>query len=418
MNLEQLRLALKEIVAKLEVFRNLESFSDEQLNEIETLNAEYENTVKQIEAKERIEAIASTSMASTRKVAPTATKIEVKPSHADKNGGFTNMGDYLTAVKRAAGGDLDKRFQNAMFEKNGEDGGFLVPDEMMSSIAKKIDSDESLLSRTTQFNVSGNSLSLPTDENQPFTGGIQAYWLAEGAPHTESKHSFGMANWRLHKLGALVKTTDELLEDAVALESYIRAMAPIAIIEKINEAILNGNGVGKPTGIINSGFKVKVSKEPGQLADTIVARNVIKMYNRMIPRSRANAVWFINPECEDQLRTMKDDNNNFIYLAPGSQMNQSPYGQLLGRPVLPLLSGMKQLGDEGDIIFADLSYYYAIIKSSGIKNSVSTHLLFDRDQTAYKFIFRIDGSCPFKSPVKVKNSSYEMSGFITLEDRA
>jgi HK97 family phage major capsid protein len=417
--MEKLRLALAGIVAKLEAFQGVESLTAEQVQEIKDLRSEADTLKGQIEAKEMIEATMAEASISTRKTAPAAsTKVEVKATTLEKNGGFKNMGEFLNSVKNAAGGNIDKRFQNTMFEKNGEDGGFLVPDEMMGGIAKKIDSDESLLSKTTQFNVSGNSLSLITDENQPFTGGVQAYWTQEGAQISDSKHSFGVASWRLHKLAAMVKTTDELMDDAVALESYIRAMAPVAIIQKINEAILGGNGVGKPKGILNSDFKIAVAKESAQTADTIVARNVIKMYNRMIPSSRANAVWFINPEAEDQLRTMTDDNGNFIYLAPGSQLNQSPYGLLMGRPVLPLLGGMKALGDEGDIIFADLSYYYAIIKSSGIKNSVSTHLLFDRDQTAYKFIFRVDGSCPFKSPVQVQNGSYTMSGFITLADRA
>jgi len=415
--IEQMRERLKAIMAQLEVFAGLEQFSDEQLDELNALNDEAANLTKQIEAKEKLNAIQASANASGRKTPVAAGSFEVKATRKEKNGGFENFGEFLTSVKNAAHGTVDKRFQNTMFEKNGEDGGFLVPEEMFSDIAKKIGGDESLLSRTRQFQVSGNNLSLPTDENAPWSGGISAYWTSEGAPHTESKHSFGMASWRLHKLSALIKTTDELLADTVALESYISSLAPVAITHKLNEAILTGNGVGKPTGILNSGFKVKVEKESGQTADTIVARNVIKMYNRMLPSSRANAVWYINPACEDQLRTMVDDNGNFIYLSPGSQMNQSPYGLLLGRPVIPLLGGMKQLGDEGDIMFVDLSYYYTIVKSGNLTRAISTHLYFDRDITAYKFIFRVDGSCPFKSPVDVQNGSYKMSAFITLEDR-
>ena len=427
MNLEQMKARLAEIVSKLEDFQDIESFSDEQVEEVNALNDEFGGLKKNIEAKERIEVMKQTASAPKRQ---TATKpienaassnaygaVTVSKTKKDKLGGFESSGDFLMAVKRASAGDIDKRFQNTMYEKNGEDGGFLVPEEMREEIAQKMGSDEALISRTRQFPIGGNALSLPTDENQPWTGGVQAYWTAEGQPITGSDHSFGQANWRLHKVAALVKTTDELLEDAVALESYIRSMAPEAIMHKINEAILTGNGIGKPKGILTSGFKVTVAAESGQDADTVVARNVIKMYSRMIPRSRANAVWFINPEVEEQLKSMTDDNGNFIYIAPGSQMNQTPYGTLLGRPVLPLLGGMKALGDEGDIMFADLSYYYSIMKSAGIRSDVSTHLYFDRDQTAYKFIMRVDGSCPFKSPVVTQYGNYEMSGFVTLADR-
>lgn len=414
--IQEMRARLSAIAEQLKVFAGLETYTDEQLKELNSLSDEATELKTQIEAKEKVEAMTNSLNASAGRKTSTPV-VEVKASKVEKNGGFTSMGEFLMSVKNAASGNVDKRFQNTMFEKNGEDGGFLVPEEMMSSIAKKVMGDESLLSRTRQFSVSGNSLALPIDENNPGQAGIKAYWTAEGAKHLESKHSFGLASWRLHKLSAMVRLTDELIADQIGLESYIQAEAPQAITQLINQAILIGNGVGKPTGLLNSGFKVKVEKESGQSADTIVARNVIKMYNRMIPSSRSNAVWYINPACEDQLRTMVDDNGNFIYLAPGSQMNQSPYGLLLGRPVLPLLfSGMSALGTEGDIIFADLSYYYTIVKSSGVTQSISTHLYFDKDETAYKFIFRVDGSCPFKAPIEI-DGGYKMSAFITLEDR-
>lgn len=419
MNLEQLKARLAEIMNKVQTFEGLDDLSTEQIEEVNAFQAEYVEIKAKIEAKEKIEAMKAASSTSTRKTSPAAAPAAVvEASRTDKMGGFKSQGEFLMAVRNASQGKVDPRFNNTMFERSGEDGGFLVPDEMMSDVAKKLQSDESLLSRTRQFQVSGNSLSLPTDETAPWSGGVQAYWLAEGATHTESKNKFGLASWKLQKLGALVKVTDELLEDAVALESYMRASAGEAIMHKVNSAILNGDGVGKPVGLLNSGFKVSVAKESGQAADTIVARNVIKMYSRLLPAARVRAAWYINAGCEEQLRTMKDDQGNFIYLAPGSQMNQTPYGLLLGLPVIPLIGGAKALGDEGDIILADLSYYYTIVKVGGMKSAVSSHLLFDQDKQCYKFIMRIDGSCPFKSPVTTEFGNHQMSAIITLQDRA
>jgi HK97 family phage major capsid protein len=422
MTLEQLRARLAEISARMSELNSVEDFTDGIVSEINELGSEFETVKGQIEAKERVASIVAATSASTRKTgaeAPVAARsVEVLPSRKDKMGGFNSFGEFLGSVRKAVNGDVDKRFQNTMFEKVGEDGGFLVPEEMLSDVSKKLESDESLLSRVTSIPVSGNSLSLPTDETSPWNGGVQAYWTAEGAQIADSKHKFGQANWKLHKLAALVKVTDELLEDSVALEGYIRARAPEAIMHKINSAILTGNGVGKPTGILNSGFRVVVPKESGQLADTIVARNIIKMYSRLIPQARRNAAWYINAAVEEQLRTMKDDDNSFIYLAPGSQMNQSPYGLLMGLPVISMIGSMPALGDEGDIMLGSLSYYYAIIKRGGMKQAVSQHLYFDRDIQAYKFTMRLDGSCPFKSPVSTEFGNYEMSAFITLADRA
>lgn len=422
MNLEQLKARLAEISARMGELNGLETFTNEVVTEINELGEEFDTVRSQIEAKEKVAQIAAAVSTSTRKTSPEATvstpRVEVAASRKDKMGGFDSFGQFLGSVRQAANGTVDKRFQNTMFEKTGEDGGFLVPEEMIQDVSKKLQADDSLLARTRQFTVSGNSLSLPTDETSPWSGGVQAYWTAEGQAITDSKHKFGQANWKLNKLSALVKVTDELLEDSTALESYIRAMAPEAIMHKINSAILTGNGVGKPQGILGSGFKIKVAKEAAQLADTVVARNIIKMYSRLIPSARSRAVWYINAQVEEQLRQMKGDDGAFIYLAPGSQMNQTPYGLLMGLPVISMIGSLPQLGDEGDIVLADLSYYYSIVKGGGMKQAVSQHLYFDRDVQAYKFTMRIDGACPFKSPVKTEFGNYEMSAFITLEDRA
>lgn len=417
---EQIRARLAEITAALATI-NTESLTEEQITQINDYNTEFEGLKAQLEAIEKVEAMKAKASTSTRQVAPaqpSTSHIQVGASATDKFGGFKSSGEFLMAVKDAGRGVIHKNFQNTAYERNGEDGGFLIPEEMAAGITKKLQVSESLLASTNQLTVSGNSLSIMVDESQPWNQGVQAYWLAEGAQLTETKPKFAEASWKLNKLGAMVKATDELLDDATALESYIKTAAPEAIMYKINGAILNGDGVGKPRGLISSDFTVTASKESGQLADTVVARNVVKMYARMFPQARANAAWYINPQVEEQLMVMKDDVGNFIYLAPGSQMNNSPYGLLLGRPVIPLMSGLPALGDAGDIVFADLKYYYTLLKTTGVKAASSIHLHFDREITAFRFSMRIDGACPFKAPVTTEFGSYQMSAFVKLEDRA
>ncbi len=292
-----------------------------------------------------------------------------------------------------------------------------MPTEIADGILKKLESNESLMAKCTQFPVSGNSLTINVDESQPWNQGVTAYWVAEGAQISSTKNSLKQAQFRLQKLAALVNATDELLDDATALEGYIKAAAPAAIMHKVNDAIISGNGVGKPTGIINSGFAVTVSKESAQTNDTIVARNVINMYTRMFPGARSNAAWYINAGAEPQLLTMQDDNGNFIYLAPGSQMNQTPYGMLLGRPVIPMMGSMPALGDVGDIVFADLSYFYMIKKAQGIKSATSIHLYFDKEITSFRFSMRVDGKMPFTAPVTTEYGSYQMSAAVLLQAR-
>lgn len=425
MTIEQIRARLAEINAQLEGIQAGDAgYTTEQVEQVEALNQEFESLTTQLETAEKMEAMKAKASASTgRKSTPAPTaagtpRVEVGVSANQRFGGFESAGSWLMAVKKAGQtGELDKRFSNYAKESVGEDGGFLVPEEISSAILKKMGGDDSLMSRTTAIQVGGNNLTINVDENQPWNGGVQAYWTAEGGSITETKPAFKQASWRLQKLAALVKATDELLDDATALESYILASAPSAIVHQVNKAILTGNGVGKPLGIINSPFTVTVAAEGGQAADTVVAANILKMYSRMFPASRMNGAWYINPAVEEQLRLMLDGNDQYIYLAPGSQMNQTPYATLLGRPVIPLMGGMPALGDVGDIIFADLSYYYMIRKAAGIKSATSIHLHFDKEITSFRFSLRLDGKCPFQSPVTTEFGAYQMSAFVQLAAR-
>lgn len=421
---EQIRARLAEIVAQIEgITAGENGFTEEQLASIETFQAEFDSLNTQLNAAEKLESMKAAAVTSVRNTkpatpAPASKNIEVGNSRSDKYHGFKSAGEWLMAVKTAGvSNEIDNRLKNTMFEKVGEDGGFLVPEEISTAILKKMNGDDSLMAKTKNIQVSGNNLTLTLDESQPWNSGVKAYWTAEGDKFTKSQPKVTQASWRLHKLTALVEATDELLDDATALESFILASAPEAITHQVNSAILAGNGVGKPKGILNSSFTHVVAPEVGQAADTVVAANIVKMYSRMFPAARKNAVWYINPEAEEHLRLLKDDNGNFIYLAPGSQMNQTPYGTLMGRPVVPLLGSIPGFGDKGDIIFADLSYYYMIRKASGIKSATSIHLHFDREITAFRFSLRLDGKCPFTSPVKTENGNYEMSAFVTLAAR-
>ena len=87
---------------------------------------------------------------------------------------------------------------------------------------------------------------------------------------TESKPKFRKIELSLKKLIGLCYATDELLEDAAALESVIRAGFSSEFGFLLDDAIINGTGAGQPLGILNSGCLVSVAAETGQKAATIV----------------------------------------------------------------------------------------------------------------------------------------------------
>jgi len=421
--LEKLQARLSEIFNELEVFNSITDLTDEQVATINTLHGEYEGVKAKCEALEKVAAISNHANTSARKTTTPKTENTKTPvvevtNRYDNTMGFKSFGEFASAIADKSKGKIDQRFNNATaYEMISEDGGVLIPEGFMTEIQSKVSGDGSLLARTSEFRTSSNHLSLPVDEKEPWNGGIKAYWMGEGQTYTESKQELGQANFRLQKLGALVKCTDELLEDAAALESYIRAKAPEAVMHKLNDAIISGDGNAKPQGILNSGFTVEVAAEAGQAVSTIVYKNVVKMESRLIPGN--GAVWLAHPQVKEHLRQLKDDNNNLVYMAGGQFPNiaEAGFDTLMGKPVIYMMGAMPALGDSGDLILTDMNYYYSVLKTSGIKQDVSTHLYFDRDITAFKFSMRVDGRCPFKAPVTTQYGNYDMSGFIKLAAR-
>jgi len=337
--------------------------------------------------------------------------------------GFSRLGDFALAVHKASapGGQTDPRLLTKApttyaHEGAGGTGGFLVPQEWADRLWEIVLGEESLLSRTNQIPTSRNSLSLPVSETTAWgTTGVQAYWMDEADQITQSRPQFQYRNLRLHKLAALVPASDELLEDVSALDAFVGNEAGRAIRYKADDAIINGDGVGKPQGILNAAALVSVAKEGSQSADTIEADNVIKMYARMPASSINKAVWLINQDVLPQLLAMTLGDQP-IYLPPNGII-ATPFGTLLGRPIL-LSQHSQTLGDLGDILFVDLSQYLALTKADGLQASASIHLWFDYDVTAFRFTFRLAGQPWLSAPITPDNSSATLSPFVALAERA
>ncbi len=373
----------------------------------------------------------ATPAARARTTSPAASRI----TGGDYNGatrgtwGWRSFGEFGQGVAQASmrGGKIDPRLiANAPTtygnEGSGPDGGYAVPPDFRTAITTKVQAEDSLLSRTDQQVSSSNSMTVPLDETTPWqtTGGILAYWEGEGAQMTQSKPSLKQSTVRLNKLTALVNVTEELLQDASALSAYVTRKAPEKMAFMINDAIINGNGVGKPDGILNSAALVSISEDASQTDDTVTFGNITGMWNRMYAPCRNNAVWLVNQDVEVQLQRMQFPGSGTavpVYLPPGG-LRDAPFATLLGRPVIPT-EACPVLGNVGDIILADLTKYLSIMKTGGIRSEMSIHLWFDYDITAFRFIMRMGGMPWWQSSIAraASGNTNTLSCFVTVEAR-
>ena len=353
-------------------------------------------------------------------------KPEVKPTPAkDNEKRFSSFGEQLMAAYRAAmpGGKVDERLStraaSGLNETTPSDGGFLVQQDFVTELLKRTYETGILASKVKKIPISTNANGMKInaiDEdsraNGSRWGGVQTYWEGEADEITASKPKFRQMELSLKKLTGLCYATDELLQDAAALEAVIRQAFAEEFGFKIDDAILSGSGEGEPLGILNSDAIVTVAKEASQ-TDIITVENLIKMWNRLWSRSRANAVWYINQELEPYLYTLKIGDKP-VYI-PAGGLSEKPYGTLFGRPVVPI-EQCSAAGEVGDIILADIGQYLLIDKG-GIKSASSIHVRFLYDENVFRFIYRVDGKPIWTKPLTPYKGSATVSPFVTLAKR-
>jgi HK97 family phage major capsid protein len=78
----------------------------------------------------------------------------------------------------------------------------------------------------------------------------------------------------------------------------------------------------------------------------------------------------------------------------------------------------KTLGQQGDIMLLDFSYYRTITKASGVETAVSMHLYFDAAAAAFRVMYRIDGQPIISSSITPANGTTKLSPFLQLAIRS
>ena len=435
MNIEALRREYKEI---MQFNDDLDKLADEEKRELSApeFNERKENIErlqniqKQLEQNDQVETArrwAEKPTSEPVKEGGTATGGLYKPADPNR---FGSLGSFMRSVVDAChrNGNIDKRLTRAtgMSEGVPADGGFLVQQDFATNLLDYAFQTGKLASLCDNITISNtsNSVKVPginetSRVDGSRQGGVRAYWKDEGGTKTASAPTFRQVQLTLNKLIALTYSTDELIADAAALESWIMSAFPREFGFKIDDAIFNGTGAGQPLGIINSPALISVAIEAGQAASTIVAENIEKMFSRMLPDSLPNAKWFISQDCWPQIFQLHHAIGTGgvpVFMPPGNGLVDAPNGTLFGRPIMPI-EQCQPLGTVGDIVFADMNYYYFATKG-GISADQSIHVQFVTDETAFRWVYRADGQPKVASPITPYNGSgVTISPFVALAAR-
>lgn len=350
-------------------------------------------------------------------------QVEVTPNGK----AFNSLGEQLQAIVSAAKTHVaDKRLirvNNEVMGSNegtGADGGFAIQEDFAGQILETAVTTGDILSRVDSYTVGANSNAArwlmidETDVSASVFGGVQMYWAAEGATVAASRPKFKEMKLDLEKMMGFAYATDELLQDAAFMSGFFGTAFTLAANRLLEDAIISGDGAGKPTGILKSGALIETEAEASQPAETLTAKNILAMWSRALVSGRRNMVWLMHPDLEDQLpQLMLGD--KLIWMPEGG-ISGNQFQTILGRPVL-FNDNCQAIGTKGDVLLADLKQYMLLRKGTA-KQDWSMHVEFLTDQQCFRMVLRCNGTPKVTTPVTMKNSKRTRSPFVTLAARS
>jgi HK97 family phage major capsid protein len=338
----------------------------------------------------------------------------------DPNCGFKHFGEFAMAVMRAyeTPGDLsrvDERLK--LLSKAAPTGvsqgydpsiGFLFPAGFVPGLftsGSGTQTPNNLLNLTTRIPIDASQesvrLTMVDDLDSSggtVRGGVVAYWKSEVQQMVGSSPRLYSLELRPEELYSMAYATDKSLRNApMALGAFLTESLRQAVDWTIGRAIFEGDGVGKPVGILNHPSTITVNPESGQASGTVTEKNLIDMWSRMRDQDRSNAVWLANQDVEVALLRLARSAISYDGSSLESADTPSVYdpirNTILGRPVV-YIDYAYGVGTSGDIVLWAPQHYLVATKA-GQGPEPSIHLRFDYAETAFRFIFEIDGKPAF-----------------------
>lgn len=341
-------MTLKELIEKrAKVWETAKNFVDTNENENGVLSAEDTATYNRMEQEieDLTNAIDRQQRAERREAElskPVNSPLTGKPYVGEK--GEEKTGRASDAYKGAMLSAMRSNFRNVsnvLQEGVDSDGGYLVPVEYDRRLIDVLE-EENIMRRLGTKIVTSGQHKINIAASKP-----AAAWIEEGAALTFGDATFDQIYLDAHKLHVAIKVTEELLYDsAFNLENYIINMFGKALANAEEDAFLNGDGTGKPTGIFaaTDGGNVQNSLTAALKSDDLLDF----VYGLKRPY-RKNASFIMNDATLASIRKLKDNNGAYIW-QPSYQAGEPD--RVLGYAV-----NTSAYAPKNAISFGDYSYY-------------------------------------------------------------
>ncbi len=297
--------------------------------------------------------------------------------------------EYKKAFWKAMQNKYSYEVQDALQIGTDSEGGYLVPDEFESTLVDKLNDENIIRGLATVISSSNGDKKIPVVASHG-----SAVWTDEEGEYTEDDDTFGSVTLGAHKLTSIIKVSEELLNDsAFNLEMYIAQEFARRMAAAEEAAFIDGNGTGKPTGLLTSG-ETGVTATSGT---AITVDEIIDLYHSLRTPYRKNAVFITNDSTVKAIRKFKDMTGQYLW-QPGLQAGQPD--TILNRPIHTSVYVPEIASGNNIMLFGDLSYYW-ISDRQGRSFQRLNELFAKNGQVGFRVFQRVDGKLILPEAVKI-----------------
>jgi HK97 family phage major capsid protein len=271
------------------------------------------------------------------------------------------------------------------------EGGYLVPEEFEKRIIRELD-EFNIVRGLAKVIQTGSERKIPLAASYP-----SATWTEEGQAIAFSDASFGQASLGAYKMAVAIKVSNELLNDSVfSIEQYVAETFARASAIAEEQAFLVGDGVNKPTGLLNAtgGGQIGVTTAS---ATAIVADELINLVYALKRPYRKSAAFITNDATLALIRKLKDTTGQYLWQASyqagepdrllGYPLHTSPYVPLVAAGAVTLA-------------FGDYAHYWIADRGGRVFKRLD-ELFATTDQTGFIGTARVDGKVILREAIQL-----------------
>jgi len=300
MNIKELMALRKE---KEDAMKNIvetrgEAMDEQALETLKTFKAEIGDIDMKIEGINELRSVA------LKQSAP----LEVRQSNKEDElrSEFRN---YVTGVYTTR--EFEQRASTLV-----DNGANIVPDVFVRDLQEKVLEYGSLYNATSKMQTADNgSVQIPTINDTANAGA----WTDEGGDYDISEFSTGSITMDAYKITTGIQVSKELLKDSFfPIESYLSKAFATRLARTIETAILNGDGVKKPEGIIGD---ASTKSYTSVASASVTSTDILTAIYELQPSARKGAVIYVSDDLMKDLSLEKDTTGRLLLQTNANSTN-------------------------------------------------------------------------------------------------